>query len=159
MKFLLLIPALVITASAQEKVIDFTRPGPPGSPPQPQQLNLSTQQKTDLEAFLKTLTGNSIYTDEKFSSPFNTDNSLSVVILPTDSAEMTFSEVNGTQNITFRASGIPNVGYLFQKSPDLDEWTSTTINASSAGELEISVPIITSEPTKFYRFAYGVTAE
>jgi cytochrome c peroxidase len=45
----------------------FSRPGGPGNPPQPQRLNLTTQQKTDLEAFLRTLTGSSIYTDEKFS--------------------------------------------------------------------------------------------
>ncbi len=36
----------------------------------PQQLNLSEAEKTQLEAFLLTLTGESIYTDEKLSDPF-----------------------------------------------------------------------------------------
>jgi cytochrome c peroxidase len=135
----------------------LTRPGgPPGSPPQPQRLNLTVQQKADLEAFLRTLTGSSIYTDGKYSSPFNEDNSLAVVILPTESAAMTFSGQDGTHSLTFRASGVPNVGYLFQTSPDLDKWTSTPINASANGALEMTVPITEGEDEKFYRFAYGV---
>lgn len=36
----------------------------------PRRLNLTTEQKNALVAFLKTLTDNSIITDEKFSSPF-----------------------------------------------------------------------------------------
>ena len=33
-------------------------------------LNLSQQQKDDLEAFLLTLTGSALYTDEKYTDPF-----------------------------------------------------------------------------------------
>ncbi len=137
----------------------LSRPGAPGQPRQPQRLNLSVQQKTDLEAFLRTLTGGSIYTDEKFSSPFNADNTLAVVILPTDTADMTFTELNGVKNVTLRASGVPNVRYFFQTSLDLVNWTSTAMNASSAGNLEVTVPIKESESKLFYRFAYGVNAD
>jgi cytochrome c peroxidase len=137
----------------------LTRPGGPGNPPQPQRLNLTTQQKTDLEAFLRTLTGSSIYTDEKFSSPFNDDDSLAVIILPSEAAAMTFSEQEGAQTATLRAAGVPNVGYLFQTSPDLDKWTTTAINASAEGLLEMTVPITEGEDEKFYRFAYGVDAD
>lgn len=132
----------------------LTRPGG-----QPQRLNLTVQQKADLEAFLRTLTGSSLYTDEKFSSPFNEDDSLAVVILPSNPAGMTFSEQNGTRMITLRASGIPHVGYLFQTSPDLKKWTSTTINANAAGELEMTVPINEGDEEMFYRFAYGVASD
>lgn len=132
----------------------LTRPGG-----QPQRLNLTTQQKTDLEAFLRTLSGSSIYSDEKYSSPFNADDTLALVILPSDAAAMTFSEQNGTQSVTLRAFGVPNVGYLFQTSPDLDQWTSTAINASAEGLLEMTVPIHTGEDEKFYRFAYGINVD
>lgn len=135
------------------------QPGPPGPPPQPQRLNLTAQQKADLASFLRTLTGNAIYTDTKFSTPFNTDNTLATVILPSDSARMTFSEQDGTQYVTLRANGVPSVGYLFQTSPDLDKWTSTTITASAAGVLEMTIPIVPTEQKKYYRFAYGVAAD
>ena len=44
-------------------------PGGPGMGP-PQQLNLSEAEKTALEAFLTTLTGSNVYTDERWSDPF-----------------------------------------------------------------------------------------
>ncbi len=137
----------------------LSRPGPPGQPRQPQRLNLTDQQKTDLEAFLRTLTGSSIYAEEKFSSPFNADNTLATVILPTDTAAMTFAEQNGVKSVTLRASGVPNVRYHFQSSPDLVKWTSTAINASAAGVLEMTVPVLESEKKQFYRFVYGVNAD
>ena len=137
----------------------LTRPGPPGQPRQPQRLNLNDQQKADLEAFLKTLTGSSLYTDEKFSSPFNANNTLAVVILPTDPAAMTISETNGIKNVTLRATGVPNVGYLFQTSTNLSTWTSTAINASATGVLQMTVPKTEGVDKLFYRFAYGVATE
>ena len=133
--------------------------GPGGGAPQPQRLNLTAQQKSDLAAFLETLTGHAVYTDEKYSTPFNTDGSLGLVILPTDNAQMSFSEQDGTQYVTLRSSGVPNVEYLFQTSPDLDQWSSTSFTASAAGELEIDVPLVEGEDQMFYRFAYGVTAD
>ncbi|CAI8159271.1 MAG: Uncharacterised protein [Flavobacteriales bacterium UBA4585] len=33
-------------------------------------LELTATERTDLEAFVKTLTGNNIYTNERWSSPF-----------------------------------------------------------------------------------------
>jgi len=52
-------------------------------PNQPQQLNLSEQDKTDLEAFLRTLTGNDVYTNPIWSNPFNEDGSLTITpIIP-----------------------------------------------------------------------------
>ncbi len=135
----------------------LTRPGPPGQPRQPQRLNLTDLQKADLEAFLKTLSGSSIYTDEKFSTPFSATNTLAVVILPTEETAMTFAEQNGSKTVTLRSSGVPNVGYLFQTSKDLKTWTSTAINASATGELEMTVPVLESEAKLFYRFAYGVS--
>lgn len=46
-----------------------------------QNLNLTTTQKNNLVAFLQTLTGVAVYTDERWSDPFNANGSLSVVPL------------------------------------------------------------------------------
>jgi len=49
-------------------------PGPLGSPPPTaRRLNLAAQQKTDLVAFLKTLTDTSVTSDTKFQDPFRYD--------------------------------------------------------------------------------------
>ena len=55
-----------------------------------------------------------------FTASENTDDPLGLVILPTDNAQMSFSEQDGTQYATLRSSGVPNVEYLFQTSPDLE---------------------------------------
>ena len=46
---------------------------------EPQQLNLTEEQKQDLIAFLGTLTGSDIYTNEKWSDPFNLDGSIEII--------------------------------------------------------------------------------
>ena len=47
-------------------------PAPPGAPPgPPRRLNLTTEQKAALVAFLKTLTDTTVISDAKFSDPFN----------------------------------------------------------------------------------------
>ena len=45
----------------------------------PQQLNLSEDEKQELIAFLKTLTGSDIYTNEKWSDPFDLDGSIIII--------------------------------------------------------------------------------
>lgn len=49
---------------------------------QPQRLQLTTQERSNMIDFLKTLTGSNIYTDARWSDPFETDGSL--VLLPLD---------------------------------------------------------------------------
>ncbi len=45
----------------------------------PQQLNLTDEQKLALVAFLETLTGSDIYTNEKWSDPFDPDGSITII--------------------------------------------------------------------------------
>jgi cytochrome c peroxidase len=45
----------------------------------PQNLNLTAQQKLDLEAFLRTLTGKAVYTDPKWSNPFRADGTIAII--------------------------------------------------------------------------------
>lgn len=132
---------------------------PGGGPPAPQRLNLTNTQKADLEAFLKTLTGTSVYTDQKWSSPFSPTNTLSLVVLPTTAATMT-SSVNGQniQMLTLRAQGVPNVAYVFQTSTDLSAWAETPVTATALGLLEATLPVTTGDKQMFYRFAYRPSA-
>ena len=46
---------------------------------QPQVLNLTTQEKNALIAFMKTLTGTAVYTDERWSNPFEPDGSITII--------------------------------------------------------------------------------
>ncbi len=50
----------------------------------PQRLNLTEQEKLDLEAFLLTLGGSNVYTDARWSDPFGTDGELILVGVPED---------------------------------------------------------------------------
>jgi cytochrome c peroxidase len=50
--------------------------GPGG---QPQNLNLTAQEKQAIISFLGTLTGTNIYTDEKWSNPFEPDGSIDII--------------------------------------------------------------------------------
>lgn len=121
---------------------------------QAQRLNLSNAAKADLEAFLKTLTGTAVYTDEKWSSPFDAANTLSLVVLPA-ATEMTRSvDAQNVRLVTLRAEGVPNVGYIFQTSTGMNEWSETPITASPLGLLEVTLPVSSQETQRFYRFAY-----
>jgi cytochrome c peroxidase len=57
--------------------------------PRAQVLHLTDQDKSDMESFLRTLTGTDMYVNEMWSDPFDPDGSLSVISSPlsTDSAE------------------------------------------------------------------------
>ena len=44
-----------------------------------QSLNLTEQQRLDLEAFLRTLSGKALYTDPKWSNPFRADGTITII--------------------------------------------------------------------------------
>lgn len=46
---------------------------------EPQQLNLTEAEKQDLIAFLRTLGGNDVYTNEKWADPFEEDGSITII--------------------------------------------------------------------------------
>ena len=48
-----------------------------------QTLNLTAQQRLDLEAFLLTLSGNALYTDPKWSDPFSASGTITLTNIPT----------------------------------------------------------------------------
>jgi cytochrome c peroxidase len=119
---------------------------------QVQNLNLSAQQRADLEAFLKTLTGSNVYTDPKWSNPFDANGSLSVIVLPDSATSMT---LNGDGTMTLTCNAAPNLDYLLEFSTNLTTWTDVeTITSPASGTMVRTFP---ANATKmFYRFSYQV---
>ena len=114
-----------------------------------QNLNLTQQQKNDLAAFLATLTGSTVYTDEKWSDPFDEENRLSLIVLPADSVRIT-DHGNGTATVS--CSAVPTMSYRLESSTDLKTWsTLATVVAGPEGFCQHLVEI---SDTTFYRYAY-----
>ncbi|MCU0793301.1 MAG: cytochrome-c peroxidase [Opitutaceae bacterium] len=117
---------------------------------QTQNLNLTTQQQSDLAAFMRTLTGTAVYTDVKWSNPFDANGELDVIILP-GSVESSL----GAQNATFQMSCkvAPGLTYTVEKSTDLQVWTAIgTATPDAQGNITFATNI--APPQAFYRFKY-----
>ncbi len=115
-----------------------------------QNLNLTTQQKANLSAFLRTLTGTSVYTEQKWSNPFTANNTLALIVLPSDALSL---ENHHNGSATLRCNAAPNLSYQLQSSVDMQNWTNeTSMNSDATGLIELAVP--TTAARKFYRFTY-----
>ena len=115
-----------------------------------QNLNLSQIQKDNLAAFLLTLTGTAVYTDERWSDPFNAQNELELIILPSSAATI---QNNGNGTLTIRCDAAANLSYQLQSSPDLKTWGNVvTITSNAVGAMEHTVPVTPVDT--FYRFTY-----
>lgn len=116
---------------------------------QVQNLNLTTQQRNDLVAFLQTLTGSSVYTDEKWSNPFDATGALSLIVLP-GSATSIESHPDGSTTVSCHAA--PGLQYQLQFSTDLKSWsTMETMTSDANGNL--SKVVLMAGPV-FYRFTF-----
>ncbi len=114
-------------------------------------LNLNAGQRNDLAAFLRTLSGTAIYTDPKWSSPFNAEGTLSLIVLPTVATEV---QPVGTGTATITSIGVPGLPYRVESSTNLSQWNLViTINAGANGSLQHPITTNTNPPT-FYRFTY-----
>jgi cytochrome c peroxidase len=115
-----------------------------------QVLNLTSQQKTDIAAFLRTLTGNAIYSDPRWSDPFDSEGQLSLIILPASSITIK-DQGNGYALVSTPAA--PFLNYALQFSTDLENWTSiTTVNSGASGFCSQLVPVM---GTMFFRYIYS----
>lgn len=113
-------------------------------------LNLNAQQRNDLAAFLRTLSGTSVYTDPKWSDPFDATGQLRLIIISTvDSGIQNTS--SGTATLLSR--GAPGLAFRLESTNDFSGWSPvTTVTADTDGTLQHS--IATTGPRRFYRFAY-----
>lgn len=78
-----------------QQVIDHYSAIPAGIPNsaffQGQTLNLTPQDRVDLENFLRTLSGTAVYTDPKYSNPFRPDGTITVIDAPPSSQTVNLS--------------------------------------------------------------------
>jgi cytochrome c peroxidase len=115
-----------------------------------QNLNLTQMQKDQLAAFLRTLTGSTVYTDAKWSNPFTTNNQLSLIILPENATTMT---KNPNNTHTLRCQVAPNLTYRMESSSNLKDWSLVEqVAVGTTGLIERTVAI--NGGTTFYRFTY-----
>ena len=114
-----------------------------------QNLNLTQTQRDNLVAFLNTLTGTAVYADKKWSSPFDVNDQLSLIILPSTSMTIQ-NNGNGTANIT--CNSVPGFQYQLESSSDLKIWSVvTTVTPDANGKLQQT---INGSAAPFYRFSY-----
>ncbi len=120
---------------------------------QTQNLNLSQAQKDNLAAFLRTLTGTAVYTDARWSDPFNEQGELTLIILPADQVSIV-DQGNGTAAVSCR--GAAGMSYLLQHSPDLKTWsTIATVSANVDGLCSRLVEI---SGNAYFRYAFETPA-
>lgn len=114
-------------------------------------LNLNAGQRNDLAAFMRTLSGTAIYTDPKWSNPFNAEGQLTLIVLPAVATDL---QPGSTGTATITSKGVPGLPYRVEASTNLNQWNLvTTINADAAGTLQHPITTNTQPPT-FYRFTY-----
>jgi cytochrome c peroxidase len=119
-----------------------------------QQLNLTDVQKNELTAFLRTLTGANIYTDPKWSDPFDASGGLELIILPAGSVSVHFSGAGQNRVAVVSATGVPGLEYDCETSSDLIDWTGHTVTADGAGALSSTIPAPASTAHQFFRYVY-----
>lgn len=121
---------------------------------QTQNLNLTQQEKNNMAAFLATLTGSAVYTDARWSDPFDASGSLSLIIFPpTDIA----IRKNGTQTATVSCQAPAGLQFQLQASSDLVTWSTlvASVTANANGLCQSVVPL---NGSRFYRYAYLAAA-
>ena len=116
---------------------------------QVQNLGLTQIQRNNLVAFLRTLSGTSVYSAEKWSNPFGAAGELAVIVLPSTGMTVT-NHGDGTATVsTTAATGLQ---YQLQSSHDLLTWTTIeTLTPDKGGNLSRSVS--TTTPS-YYWFAF-----
>lgn len=114
-----------------------------------QNLNLTQQQRDNLVAFLNTLTGSAVYTDEKWSDPFDASGELELIILP---ATSTAIQNNGDGTADISCNAAPGLQYQLEGSIDLKVWSPLgTVTPDANGLLQQTINGTTA---RFYRFSY-----
>lgn len=110
-----------------------------------------------LRAFLHTLTGTAVYTDPKWSNPFDGSGQLQVIALPLHPVQLERS-ADSSAPLTLRGQVAPNLDYRIEASESSgvnDSWQTVAIVRSGAdGVVEY---VTTSGPKRmFYRLVFEV---
>ncbi len=114
-----------------------------------QNLNLTQQEKNDLAAFLGTLTGSAVYTDAKWSDPFDAQGKISLIVLPASAIGI---QSNGNGTATVSSAAVAGLQYQLQSSPDLRNWTTiATVTSNASG---MCTQTVNASGTVYFRYAY-----
>ncbi len=117
-----------------------------------QTLPLNTQQRNDLVAFLRTLTGAAVYTDPKWSSPFNASGELDLIIISSSSISF---QSNGDGTATLRCKAAPGLNYQLQSAPTPSgTWANVTTVTADANGLLLHTVSVGGGGVSFFRFTY-----
>lgn len=119
---------------------------------QVQNLALTPQQKTNLTAFLATLTGSNVYTDARWSDPFDATGSLSVIVFPATDVAI---QKNGSNTAIVSCQAPAGLSFQLQTSTDLITWNTqaAAVTANASGLCQSTVSL---NGARFYRYAYQV---
>lgn len=115
-----------------------------------QQLNMTQDEIDDVIAFLKTLTGSDVYTNEKWADPFDEEGEIELIA---PHAVTEFVEV-ADDVITLRFEGVRSLNYTVQyKENLLDQWQMyTTITADANGQCSCDISVDVAQC--FFRVIY-----
>lgn len=83
----------------------------------PQQLNLTEDEKQELVAFLRTLSGTDIYTNEKWSNPFEPDGSITII-----GGTLGISEESLTPFISISPNPVVNIASIETNLGQFEVW-------------------------------------
>jgi cytochrome c peroxidase len=118
-------------------------------------LAFTNAQLAPLRAFLHTLTGTSVYQDEKWASPFTAGGGLELVVLPVSALRL---ETDAPGTLTLRGQVAPNLDYRIEASPSLgltQAWQTIATLRSDANGL-IEHPVAVAAERMFYRLVFDV---
>ena len=115
-----------------------------------QNLGLTAQQRSDLVAFLRTLSGSDVYTNPKWSSPFTVEGALTLIVIPDGAASIVDADGGGK---AIRYVVAPNLSYQLETSTDLQTWELVANVAANAGGV-IEHPVDFADDRRFHRLAY-----
>ncbi len=102
---------------------------------QVQVLNLTPQDRADLEAFLLTLSGNAVYTDQRWSNPFSAAGTITVINIPpspnSDRDGYRNPHGNGNSHGHINSHLDPDPQSNLNPEPDADSHANTNLHSNS----------------------------
>lgn len=133
--------------------------GPGGNNGNGQNLNLTEAEKQSLEAFLKTLTGSDIYTNEKWSNPFDENDNLFIFngeALPVELAEFRASLIGSSTLLEWvTLFELDNEGFGIEHKANSGTWREIGFVASYGNSQDrVEYEYVHNKPnfgTNYYR--------
>lgn len=110
-----------------------------------------------LRMFLHTLTGKAVYEDPKWSSPFDANGSLQLIILPPAAFDLVRDESGDEGTRVLRGRVAPNLDYRIEQSTlsgETPEWETLATVRSDADGL-IRHEVTTDSGKRFYRVVFA----